>query len=123
MSATVRCYTHSGMQALPINSTAGAMLTNGQYMLKQPYLYGEVLIASTGASVESTPDTLAPATNQHIKVLHIQVQPGKRVHYEVTPHGRTVRLATVASPIMLDGTVAEFGPGWSVSVLEAASDA
>jgi hypothetical protein len=123
MAANVRAYTHAGMQALPVASFAGQPSNTNQFMLKQPYLHAEVLTASTGAAVSSTPETLAPTTDNNVKVLYVQVQPGKRVHYEVTPHGHSARTATTSSPIMLDGTVLSFGPGWAISVLEAEATA
>jgi hypothetical protein len=122
MTANVRAFTHSGMQALPVASYGGQLSTNGQFLLRQPYLHGEVMSAGA-VVVNSTVATLAPASDQNVKVLYVQVQPGKRVHYEVTPHGHTLREATTISPIMLDGTVMVFGPGWRLSVLEAESTA
>ncbi len=123
MTTTVRLHTYSGMQSLPVASYGGQLSTNGMFLLKEPYLHGEVLTADTGAAVSSTPATLAPSTDQNVKVLRVQVQPGKRIHYEVTPGGQDARVATISSPIMLDGSVITFGPGWALSVLEALATA
>jgi hypothetical protein len=120
MSSTVRAYACSGVVAMPISSYSDQLSTNGQFMLRMPYLAGEVLTADTGAAVASA----APlSASQSVKMLYVQVQPGKRVHYEITPKGHTAREATTSSPIMKDEQVLLFGEGWAISVLEAAADA
>lgn len=123
MTASVRAYTHSGVQAMPVASYGGQLATNGQFSLRQPYLHKQVLSASTGSSVETTAATLAPSTDQNVKLVFVQVQPGKRVHYEITPYGQDLRSATSDSPILLNDTILVFGPGWTLSVLEAGDTA
>lgn len=119
MTATVRVYTYVGTIAMPQSSNSGAYITNGQWMLKYPYLVGEVLTAGTGAAVTSAEAT-APAA---AKMVHIQIQPGSRCHFEITPGGQPLREATTDSPIMKEELVTLFGPEWRLSVLEAAADA
>lgn len=123
MSTTVRAYAHSGVQAMPVASYGGQLATNGQFSLRQPYLHKEVVSCSTGASTETVAATLAPSTDQNVKLIFVQVQPGKRVHYEVTPGGQDLRQATTDSPILLNDTILVFGPGWILSVLEAGDTA
>ena len=123
MTTTVRLYTHEGVQAMPVASYSGQLSTNGQFALRQPYLHGEVLTADTGAAVASTAATLAPETDNNVKLLMVQIQPSKRIHYEVTPLGRDARTATTSSPIIASETVLTFGPGWAISVLEASDSA
>lgn len=121
MTATVRCYAHDGIIAMAVASYGGNPNAGGagQFSLKQPYLGGEVLSANTSSAVSSLTTTAPAAT----KVLYVQVQPSKRVHYEITPGGQTPRTATTDSPIIINDLVLLFGPGWAISVLEAATDA
>lgn len=123
MSVNVRFYSCEGVKALPVSSYAGQLSVNGTFAVKHPYLYGEVLSANTGAAVSTTAATSAPNTNEHIKVALVQIAPGSRVHFEVTPFGLTPRVATTNSPILQGDNVLPWGPGWTLSVLEAAVDA
>lgn len=119
MATSVRAYTFAGTIAAPQSSSSGAMITNGQWMLKYPYLYAQVLSVGTGSPAATDVSTLAPNDAQTVKLVFIQVQPGKRVHLEVTPGGQDLRPATVNSPIIQNDLITVFGPGWRISVLEA----
>ncbi len=113
MSAIVRIFTHSAIVTAPVSPGSGRFSSDSISQLKQPpegremFTVGAVT-ASTSASATATGST---------RLLLIQVQPGKRVHYEVSP-GTTVTAATSTSPVCSGDTVLQFGPGWSVSFLE-----
>jgi hypothetical protein len=116
MSATVRLFTHAGLALAHVANFAEQKADQSISLLKQPYLARANITVDTGTPQSSTAD-LSP---QHTRLLHIQVEPGKRVHIELTPEGQTLRVADTSSPIYEGDDQVEFGRGWIVSLLEAA---
>ena len=90
MTAVVRLFAHAGMVALPIASYSGQQSFHANFALKQPYLARESIAAVTG-SAQTTGSPLSES--EHVKLLRVEIQTGKRVHYEVTPAGATLRVA------------------------------
>lgn len=116
MSAIVRIFSHAELVNARVSTTGGgAQMAYSVLLLSQPYLGGEVLTATTGSAVSSDAAT-APAKTS---ILHIEVQAGSTVHYEVTPQSQTARTATTSSPTVSGHNNIAFGPGWTLSVLEA----
>lgn len=116
MAANVRIFAYAGLASLALAPGGSNRPSNDSlYALNNPYLGGELLEASTGAAVTSSVD-LAPAKT---KMLQVQVQPGKSIHYEVTPQSHTLRVATTLSPIIRGDTLVNFGEGYRFSVLES----
>jgi carbamoylphosphate synthase large subunit len=114
MAAAVRIFAYGGLVAIASNSTSGRPVTDSVHVLKQPYLAGEQLAASTASAVSS-----AVATGHDgAALLQVQVESGKMVHIEVNPPGRSAT-ATAASPQFTGATIIEFGKSWTLSVLEA----
>ena len=118
MSINVRIYSHAGLSMPKVNAGSGRYSTDSLFVLKQPYLAGEVLVADV-AAVTSSANTTPTGAN----LLHVQVAPGGRIHYEITPTNQTLRVATTSSPVLEGNTQLECGPGWRLSVIEAATDA
>jgi hypothetical protein len=115
MTATVRLFSHSGLQALPIESHSGQNSENGVFVLKQPYLAAESISATTGSAQSSA---AALSASNGTKILQVDVQQGKIVHFEVTPNGSSARTATTSSPRLKGVSQLAFGPGWTISLLE-----
>lgn len=115
MSAIVRLFSHAGLALAHVASYAEQKADQSISLLKQPYLARASVTVDTGTPQTTTAD-LAP---QHTRLLRIQVEPGKRVHIELTPEGQTLRTADTSSPIYEGDDQVEFGRGWLVSVLEA----
>ena len=115
MTASVRLFSHSGVVSRNIAGDSGQLSTNASFVLRYPYLAGEV-ISATSASATSSASATAPAGT---KLLDVRVQTGKVVHFEITPNGHTARTATTSSPVLEGNEVFEFGPGWTISLLEA----
>lgn len=115
MTATVRLFSHTGLSHAFVASYSDQQAFHAMTMLKQPYLARALITADTGAAQATTTD-LSP---DKCKLLHIQVQPGKRVHYEVTPKGQTARVADTSSPVMEGDDNIEWSSGWTISLLEA----
>jgi|WetSurMetagenome_2_1015567.scaffolds.fasta_scaffold00224_32 hypothetical protein len=114
MAAAVRIFAYGGLVTIMSVSASGRPVTDSVHVLKQPYLAGEQLAASTGAAVSSS----AATGHAGAALLQIQVQAGKTAHIEVNPPGRSV-VATAASPQFTGATIIEFGHRWTLSVLEA----
>lgn len=113
--ATVRIFSYSKLVVAEIAATAGRPVTDGIFLLREPYLGNETL----------TPDTVTAATSQvataaeETRILKVQVDPGQTVHYEVTPANQDLRTATSDSPKISGDELFNFGEGWRVSFLEA----
>ena len=116
MTAVVRLFAHAGMVALPIASYSGQQSFHANFALKQPYLSRQMITADTGGAQTSN---AALSDSEHTKLLRVEIQPGKRVHYEVTPAGATLRVADTSSPILEGNDALEFHRGWLISLLEA----
>jgi hypothetical protein len=113
MTATVRIYTHDGLVSAKVDPGGGRFSTDSVMMLKQPYLGGERLLPGTGTAVSSSAATAVKGSS----LLNVEVQSGKTVHYEINPPNRAVA-ASIDSPTLTGNTQFNFGPGWTISVLE-----
>lgn len=109
MSTTVRMFFHSGVSTAHV-AAGTKFAADSVSLLKQPYLDRQAITASGAA--QST--TAAPTGT---KILYLQVQEGKAIHYEINPPNRSVE-ADQSSPVLSGETQIEFGPGWTISVLE-----
>jgi hypothetical protein len=120
MSATVRMFSHSGVSMAFVQNYNTQQSYNGLTQLKQPYLARQSLTVDTGTAQSSDASTLAPA---HSKLLFVQVQPGKTVHYEINPDGRAggARTADTSSPTLTGDEQFDWGSGWTISLLEASA--
>lgn len=114
MSATVRIFTHAGITSAKVDAGGGRFTSDSVFLLKQPYLGRQTLTATSGAAVSSDRANAPRGSN----ILHVEVQPGKAIHYEINPSNRTTA-ATTDSPTLTGRTNFEFGPDWSISVLES----
>lgn len=114
MTATVRLFTHSGLISLPIASYSGQHSENAAFALKQPYLGNETMTVTETAQLSSS--TLS--ASEHVRLLRVEVQQGKVVHFELTPKGQETRVATTDSPTLRGRDQLEFGPGWTISLRE-----
>ncbi len=114
--ADVRIYSYPSLMVAAVNPSSGRPSSDSVFLLKEPYLAGEVLAPDT-LTADSSDAATAPSET---KMLKVQVQPGKRVYYEVTPGGQTLRLATSSSPIISGDETLFFGSGYRISFLEVA---
>ena len=115
MATTVRCFAYSGSIALPNASNNGQLVTTHDYMVKQRYLARETLSPDTSTAATSA---TALSADTNVKMLLVQVQPGKRVHYEVYGPNISAVPADSNSPVIENSQPIEFYPGWRLSVLE-----
>jgi hypothetical protein len=117
MSTTVRLFAYAGISQAFVANFAGQKANESVTLFKQPYLARESLTADTGTAVSST-SALSPP---HSRILHVQVEPGKRVHYEISPPGRENGpvAADTSSPVIQGDEQFEWGSSWTISLLEA----
>lgn len=117
MSAVVRLFAHAGIAHAFVASDGGRQDFHALTMLIQPYIAREKITADTAAAQSSA--AALGATNS--RVLSIQVDPGKRVHYEVNRPGREGGSVTAdtSSPIAEGSDLIPWGKDWLISLLEA----
>lgn len=114
MAAVVRIFTFSEIITAPVAASSGRYSTDSVGLLKHPYLGRDQVTAGTGAAVA----TSASAAPDSTRLVQVQVEPGKIVHYEAVPQGQE-RTAATTSPFISGTTLIHFGPGWTLSFLEA----
>jgi hypothetical protein len=117
MTATVRLFAHSGISMAHVANYSEQRADQSIALLRQPYLGRATMTVDTGAP-QSSPAGLSP---QHSRILLIQVDPGKRCHYEISPPGRSGGpvAADTSSPVVEGDEQLEWGPDWSISLIEA----
>lgn len=118
MATSVRLYSHGGLTTPPVTGSNGRFTSDSLFLLRQPYLAGEVLSASASATASA-----AATCPDGTTLVHIQIAPGARCHYECTPANATLTNATTNSPIIEGSTQVQAGPGWRFSFVEAATTA
>lgn len=116
MAAIVRIFPHSGLITAPVAAGSGRLSTDSVGLLKQPPLGREKLTTDTTTVASSS---AATASNTSTRIVFIQVQANKIVHYECTPEGQELVEAGDTSPTITGETVLQFGPGWRISFLES----
>lgn len=114
MTANVRIFIFSG--TVTANVAAGNRLSvDSVQLLKWPEQGRDALTCDTGISDTSDPAQAPRDTS----LAYVQVDPGKVVAYEVNPDGHVPRTPTAGgSPRMSGDTMIQFGPGWTLSVVE-----
>lgn len=114
MAVVVRIFTYSEIITAPVAASSGRYSSDSVGLLKNPYLGKDQVTAGTGVAVS----TSAAAATDSTRLVQIQVEPGKIVHYETVPAGQD-RTATTASPFISGTSLLHFGPSWQLSLLEA----
>lgn len=114
MTFFVRIFAHEGLAQmrliLPVQHTEDTV-----FQLTQPYLWSAVLTTNGATPVASAPDATPRVT-----ILRIEVADGNSIRYEINPSGRNVSAGN-ASPILSGHDNYLFAPGWSISIVDAAS--
>lgn len=119
MSFNVRVYGFPGIQQMKKwNPTQFS--SDSVYQLVHPYIWSQVL------SVNATPVSSAPLTggaNDQVTILRVEVPDGQAIRYEINPPNRPggVLAAGNASQIHAGLDTYYFAPGWSISMVDAAS--
>lgn len=118
MATTVRVFTYSAIITAPVAASSGRFSSDSVGLLKHPYMGRDLIVATTGGA-QATDPSMAPMGTS---LIRIQVQPGgNAVHYELLPENNSgaITQATTDSPHLDGDGLFAFGPGWTVSILEA----
>lgn len=118
MTTYVRLFAHEGVVAMPLANQQAQLATNGAFVLKEPQMASEA-ITVTGTAQSST-TALSPTG---CAILRVEVQKGKVVHYEVTRPNVSAVTAVSTSPTIEGKETLHWGPGFSISLIEAGSEA
>lgn len=103
---------------MPLANPNAQLAVNGSFVFKEPQMASASLTVT--GSAQSTTTALSPAG---CSVLRVEVQKGKVVHYEITrPNVSTVN-ATTTSPTIEGKDNLHWGPGMTISFIEAGSEA
>ena len=116
MATAVKLFAYSGMIAHHVATYNGQQSFHANFALKQPYLAREAITAGASALASTADLSASPST----KMLRVEVEPDKRIRYEITPKGADARTADADSPLLYGEDHLEFGPGWTISVVEVA---
>lgn len=115
MAFNVRAFGYRGMRQL--SHLANRQFTSDTvYALEEPYEWAQIF--SINGDV-MTP-AFASIANDLAVILRIEVADGSAVRYEINPPGR-VTVAGNNSPKLSGVDVFPWGPGWSLSMVDAAS--
>lgn len=115
MAALVRFFSHNAVSTAPVSAGSGRFTTDSVSILRQPYLARQAITANPNAA-QTTGSELT--SNAGVKLVSVQIQPGKTVAIESLPPNRTGVEADSDSPYYSGDVLLEAGPGWLYSVKE-----
>lgn len=117
MTVKVRCYGHRGMRAFP-TYLPKQYLADTELQLVQPYEWGTRLALADSGAAQATPAQAAP---DQTTILHVEVESGKSIRYEVNPPNRPggAVVAGDSSPLLTGSRDFDFGQGWTFSCIDA----
>lgn len=115
MSALVRMFAHTSIVTAPVHPGSGRYSTDSVGILRQPYVARQSITATTGSAQTTSANLTA---NAAVKLLSVQIQPGKTVAIESLPPNRTGVEADADSPRYSGDVLIECGHGWQFSLME-----
>lgn len=113
MAFNVRIFGYRGTRQILARQTQ--FQSDSVQVLEEPYEFSEV-IATNGATAVSSVSN--PATQ--VQILRVEVPDGQTIRYEINPPSRAVAAGN-ASPRLSGVDQFYFQPGWTISIVEAAS--
>lgn len=116
--AQVRCFAYTGVLPLVQGSDNGVKVMHTAFTFAGRYLARQNLTVSESPAVNS--DAAVLGANAHARILRVQCDPGVRCHYELIPAGYSLTEADTSSPVLSGSDILEWGPGWRISLLQAA---
>src|SRR5262245_29242656 len=116
--AAVRLTAYSGIIAVPWAAN-NQLATNAAYVFKEPYL-ATVTINTTGSPQSSSP---ALSADKGTRVLRVEVQRGSVMQYRVNLPNLTAVPVTQDDPTLDGKDNIDFGPGYTISIMDAGSEA
>lgn len=116
--AVVRLFSYAGVIAMPWAAN-NQLATNASYVFKEPYLANQT-INTSGSPVSSSG---ALSADKGTKLLRIEVQRGFIVHYRVNTPNQTPVNATTDDPTIDGHDNIDWGPGYTISLVDAGAEA
>ena len=116
MAFSVRVFTYKGISQVQLNQ-AKQYNSDSVFVLDEPYLWSQVISVSAAAA------SSAPVSNDGSTVMRLEVPDGQQVRYEINPNGPSAsnaRIAGNSSPRTSGADVFAWGPGFSISLIDAA---
>lgn len=118
MTFNVRITGYRGIVQSPV-LIPGQDSKDSVYLMNQPYEFTQV-----GTSAGASPITLGPSglavSADFSRIVRVEVPPGSTIRYEVNPPGRSVSAGNT-SPSLTGIQNIMWGPGWTLSFVDAAS--
>lgn len=111
MTVTVRCFARAPLNYAAVNPKSRD--TAGTLILPEPYLAKEAITASTAGAVNSSTALAVSGA----ALLQVQIDGSAEVHIRITKSGSTSS-ATTTCPVYSGDVLLDWGPGYSLSVLE-----
>lgn len=121
--ASVRIFGYSGIVQIQQNMVK-QFSSDSVFLLTEPYIWSQKLLLAGATPVSSTPYTPPANTPDRTTLLRIEVPDGVQIRYEVNPNGPlavTARNAGDLSPRLSGFDQFEWGQGWTLSIVDAAS--
>ena len=115
MAFSVRVLGFRGITQIPL-MLPKQYSADSVFQLVYPYEWSAVL-SVTGAAISSAAQS--PTTDK-TAILRVEVPDGQSIRFEINPPGRALAAGT-QSPIMSGLNQYYFQPGWTISVVDAAS--
>jgi hypothetical protein len=120
MSFNVRVFGFRGIQQMK-NFNPKQFSADSVYQLVHPYEWAQLLLVNGGTPVASAP--LTGGRYDQVTILRVEVPDGQSIRYEINPPTREggVVAAGNGSQIHSGNDEFYFNPGWTISMVDAAS--
>lgn len=121
MSFSVRIFAYKGMRQIQ-QVLVKQFNSDSVFVLEEPYLWSQILVVNGATPVSSTP--VSGAADGGSQIIRIEVPDGQQIRYEINPSGPSASNARVAgnlSPRLSGFDNFQWGPGYSISLVDAAS--
>jgi hypothetical protein len=118
MSFNVRITGYRGIVQSPV-LIPGQDSKDSVYLMNQPYEFSQVAVSNGATPVPMGPSGL-PTSTDYSKVLRVEVPAGSAIRYEANPPNRSVAASNI-SPNLIGVQNIMWGPGWTLSFVDAAS--
>lgn len=118
MAFNARIFAYRGMRQIQ-QVLVKQFNSDSVFVLEEPYIWSQVLVVN-GA----TPVSSIPVANDGSTIIRIEIPDREQVRYEINPSGPSAsnaRLAGNLSPRLSGFDNFQWGPGYSLSLVDAAS--
>lgn len=114
MAFNVRTFGYRGIRAIPRKDFV-QFTSDSVSMLDEPYEWRQLLLVN--GTIPPAFTTVLPDLST---IIRVEVPDGQAIRYEINSPGRSV-VADASSPRQVGDQQYPFGPGWSISIVDAAA--